>query len=133
MTDDERATRAVQHLKSLQDLTQALTASGDEADNDAGWDVLHEAQRWCMDIQQHIDGRQAGFVLVLDRGVKDEDAGDLARLLLRIDGVLAIEPIPEDISMHVATRRVKDAVHNHLYEALSGFRWPTKEEDVSAG
>lgn len=127
-------------LDELKMAVAKLHASEEPGDHEAAWDLCREAAEWAMGIYGHPGEHHDAYLIVLKAPLEDDEAEHMLRLLLRINGVIAVEPIEEgwnarspEVTMRIATLRVQDSVNNALYEALDGHWYAprqlkTKEE-----
>lgn len=129
MSDMKLADKAEALFQELRDTVKALRTSEDEHNKDAAWGLTRTIADWAMSISGASGDAHGAYLVVLRKAVDDDDAELLSRLLLLIDGVIAVEPVEEgwrqresEISVRIATHRVQNDLNEALHEALDG-RW----------
>jgi hypothetical protein len=85
---------------------------------DHHYDLLHDLLDWGHKTAGHLGTRHGGYLVVLDRGLRDEDTVLIMRFLLNIAGVIAVDPVPENAGMHVAERRALYRMRDAIEEAI---------------
>lgn len=85
---------------------------------DHHYDLLHDFLDWGHQTARHLGDRHGGYTVVLDRGLRDEDTVLIMRFLLNINGVIAVDPIPENAGMHIAERRALYRMKAAMEEAI---------------
>jgi hypothetical protein len=138
-SDAMLAAKAEELFEELRDTVKALHESEDEHNRDAAWNLTRTIADWAMNIPGAPGDAHAAYLVVLREAVDDDNAEMLLRLLLRIDGVIAVEPIEEgwrqrepEVSVRIATNRVRNAVNEALYEALD-HHWSPPRTPKSGG
>ncbi|MEU0937640.1 hypothetical protein [Embleya sp. NPDC005971] len=64
--------------------------------------------------------RHAGYLITLDRDIREDDAEDGVLVALRmIKGVASVTPVQADPALHIAEERVRGAIRSQLVEAVS--------------
>ena len=63
--------------------------------------------------------RHAGYVVVLKKNTKDEDAAATLAAIKELRGVLTVEPIIADTSLQIAEARIKSEVKKHITDVLA--------------
>ncbi len=64
--------------------------------------------------------RLAGFVVTLDRDLRDDDAAATIAALRQIRGVINVEPIKSGLDVHIAESRARTDLTQKIYAALRG-------------
>jgi hypothetical protein len=77
---------------ALADLKAALADLADAEDWDGHGDVVHDTLDFAVKQAGHLSKRHGGYIVVLDRGLKDEDTATLIRFLLNINGLTSSPP-----------------------------------------
>ena len=65
-----------------------------------------------------MSDRYKGFVVTLDRDVKDEDAEDIITAISMIRGVIDAKPVMAGIDDHMNRARIKRELQHELAELL---------------
>ncbi len=60
--------------------------------------------------------RYAGYVVTMDRDVRDDDAEVTVAAIRQIRGVLAVDPLVADAALHVARERVRWELLDKLHK-----------------
>lgn len=118
MTSAEEAAR--RYLAGLKDEMDDLGREETNEAGDAHFEILHDILDWALKTAGHLEDRHGGYVVVLRRGLRDEDTVMLMRFLLNINGVIAVNPIPEDAKMHIAERRALYRMKDAIDGAIAG-------------
>lgn len=63
--------------------------------------------------------RHAGYVVVLEANVREDDAGPIIEAISMIKGVLSIEPVVGDAAVVIAESRVRTAYGEKLSTAIT--------------
>lgn len=66
-----------------------------------------------------MSDRHAGYVVVLDEDLHEDDTEPVVSALGMIRGVLAVVPVKADISMEVAAARAESEVRRKLLDMLA--------------
>jgi hypothetical protein len=109
----EEAARA--HATDMKAEIDNLAAAEDW---DAHAEIMSDLQDWVLKQAGVTSASHAGYIVILDRRLKDEDAQVMHRFLLNIKGVIAVEPVPENASMHIAERRALYRIQAAIEEAI---------------
>ncbi len=101
----------------------AAVPEDDEDARDRAHELLGEVIAWGL----HQDGSifatsdlTAGYLVTLDRSLKDADGHDTLTALLRIKGVIQVEPVPHDRVLTLAENRAKIALMELAMERMRG-------------
>ncbi len=116
------ARMAAKHAQeALGTFKHRMAQLADLAEWDVHYDLLHDLLDWGHKTAGHLGDRHGGYTVVLDRGLRDEDTVLIMRFLLNITGVIAVDPIPENVGMHIAERRalyrMKTAIEEAIHDA----------------
>jgi hypothetical protein len=60
--------------------------------------------------------RHAGYLVVLNADLRDDDAAPTVAALLQIKGVLAVEPVVASAAVQIAESRARHALLKSLFE-----------------
>jgi hypothetical protein len=64
--------------------------------------------------------RHAGYIVVLERDIREDDAEHVINALRMTKGVLIVEPIVTDTELHIAESRALAAWREKLHDVLYG-------------
>jgi hypothetical protein len=93
----------------------------DEQARDDAMELLVDVLRWALQQDGALFVTQsptAGYLVTLQRGVKDEAADQTLTALAMISGVGAVERVPHDTAQHIADRRAKWALYEKVMEMV---------------
>jgi hypothetical protein len=62
--------------------------------------------------------RLAGVLVTFDDDYRDDDAAHILAAIQMIKGVSAVEPVPSDYSLHIATERAKREIKDKLWDLV---------------
>jgi len=62
--------------------------------------------------------RHMGYIVTLEKDLREDDAENIIKAIIMIKGVLSVEPLVSDTMLHIATERVKNEIRNRLWEIL---------------
>ncbi|TLS44942.1 hypothetical protein FE633_17520 [Streptomyces montanus] len=63
--------------------------------------------------------RHAGYVVALDENLREDDAEQLINAIKMLRGVIAVQPVTADVSLSLATERVR---HEYRHKVLGLLR-----------
>lgn len=66
--------------------------------------------------------RHAGYIVVLERDLREDDAQATIAALQQIKGVLNVTPVVSDPELAIATIRAREEFLDRLYELARSFR-----------
>lgn len=113
-------------LDELKGAAAKLHASEEPGDHEAAWDIAREAAEWAMGIYGHPGEHHDAYLIVLKAPLADDEAEQMLRLLMRIRGVIAVQPVEENQRwVAIAEERVRSDLNDALSEALDSF-WSTR-------
>lgn len=64
--------------------------------------------------------RHAGYVVALDKNMREDDAQAILSAISMIRGVLAVKPVESDPMSEIAGIRVRREILRKMYEAFEG-------------
>ena len=68
-----------------------------------------------------MTNRHSGYVIVLEKDIREDDAEDLVKLFYRIRGVLSVKPVPADpLAEHIAKERLRHEMWELMLNQLKG-------------
>lgn len=67
-----------------------------------------------------MSSRVAGFVVTLDRDVKDEDRDAVLTALRMVKGVLSVKPVEASCDLHIAQERAS----REWQQKIADLLWP---------
>lgn len=62
--------------------------------------------------------RHSGFIVVLDKDIREDDAQPIISAIRQIKGVMDVQPIVSDPLLHIASIRVKNDILEKIMELL---------------
>ena len=62
--------------------------------------------------------REAGYIVTLEKSIREDDAEDIKTAIRMIKGVISVEPVVEDINLHIAKTRSRQELEIKLFQAL---------------
>lgn len=62
--------------------------------------------------------REVGYIVTLEKSMREDDTEDIKTAILMIKGVISIEPVVEDINLHIAKTTARYELGKKLYQAL---------------
>jgi hypothetical protein len=62
--------------------------------------------------------RHAGYLITLDKTIRDDEAEATIAAIHQIRGVLTVEPVPADITLAMAQSRARHELVVKIYDAL---------------
>jgi hypothetical protein len=62
--------------------------------------------------------RHAGYIITLDKDVREDDAEFVLNAIRMIKGVTAVDPIVSDNRLHMAELRAKTEIREKLFKVL---------------
>ena len=65
-----------------------------------------------------MSDRHAGYVVTLDRSLRDDDSDRIIDAIGLIQGVVAVEPVVDNYSIQIAQTRSRTDLRNRLFKAL---------------
>ena len=63
--------------------------------------------------------RYSGFVVVLDRNVREDDAEQIVEAIAMVKGVIAVKPHIAEIAEVIAQERVRQELVSRLWDVLN--------------
>lgn len=66
--------------------------------------------------------RHAGYIVRLAEDLRDDDSAYVIAAIRMIKGVAAVEPIPGDHQLHIATERAREEIADRLYALVKELR-----------
>lgn len=66
--------------------------------------------------------RHAGYIVVLDEDLREDDAEQLITALKMLRGVTSVEPVTADINLTLATQRVRHEYRGKIFDFLQGLQ-----------
>ncbi len=66
----------------------------------------------------------AGYVVILDRNIREDDAADTLNALRMVRGVQSVEPIVAGIETQIAESRARSRILGRLYDVLGELAKP---------
>lgn len=105
---------------ALDDLQGAIADLAGSENWDTQAEILHDIQAWLLRDGNPLNAADGGYLVTLDRRIKDEDAAIMRRFLLNIVGVIAVDPVPDDAKTHIAERRALYRMKSAIEEAIHG-------------
>ncbi|MGI5255643.1 hypothetical protein [Actinacidiphila glaucinigra] len=64
--------------------------------------------------------RLAGFVVTLAADLREDDAEPLRAAIALLRGVASVEPVPADLTQHIADERARSELREQLATLLTG-------------
>jgi hypothetical protein len=65
-----------------------------------------------------MSDRHAGFVVTLDKDLKDEDAEEIANAIRCLQHVITVRPVVSNIEMHILHEQVRHELMQKLWDVL---------------
>lgn len=62
--------------------------------------------------------RHKGYVVTLENDIREDDAAEIVKLIGMVKGVIAVQPIVNDISTMIAEERAREEIRNQLFDLL---------------
>ena len=66
--------------------------------------------------------RHAGYIVVLDKDIREDDAEFTLNALRMVRGVVSVEPVVSGIEVHIAETRARDDLIHTFYDFLKTLR-----------
>ena len=63
-----------------------------------------------------VTDRHAGYVVILDHDLREDDAERILNALAMIKGVASVRPIQSDIALTIAEERIRQHTEQKLYD-----------------
>jgi hypothetical protein len=73
--------------------------------------------------------RLQGFLVVLDRDIRDDDAEPIKAAIEQIKHVARVDPMPVNAQDHLTRCKVAMQIHNQLLKVVTDYYKPEGEED----
>jgi hypothetical protein len=65
-----------------------------------------------------VTDRYSGFIVVLDKDIREDDAENVVTALRMVKGVASVAPIPANPQSYIAEQRVRQEITTRVWEAL---------------
>ena len=62
--------------------------------------------------------RHAGYIVILEKDIREDDAKDLIRAIMMLKGVIKVKPVVGDATLLIAEERAKTVLGRKLFEVL---------------
>lgn len=66
--------------------------------------------------------RHAGYIVVLDEDIREDDAEHLISALKMLRGVASVQPVTADVNLSLATERVRHEYRSKVLDFLKGLQ-----------